>query len=92
MNEILEQPVTLSKLTMWDRCDAPGVKAPISVTVNPGCEERAYVLVQFPGGLDLAFCKHHYEAKELVLMSAGAIVVDDNRSDLEVKPGVSAAS
>ena len=97
MNEVLnvQVPKQLPKLTMWDRCDNKGVR---DQKVNkhhedyPGCQERAYVLVLFSTGFDLAFCKHHFEWNELALLQAGAVVVDDNRADLEVQPGVSAAS
>ena len=100
MNDVLEVPATDTerpKLTLHDVCDAAGVKAitaPRHREEHPDCgaTSRAYVLVQLPNGFDLRFCKHHYEQKELALMQAGAVVLDDTREDLVVKPGVSAAS
>lgn len=83
------------KLTMFDRCDSPGVTHQLALhhrDEHPSCQERAYVLVQLPSGFHLTFCKHHYERQEVALLTSGAIVVDDTREDLEVKPGVSAAS
>jgi hypothetical protein len=90
-------PETTPKLTLHDVCDSSGVKhqmAPKHREEHPDCgaTSRAYVLVQLPNGFDLRFCKHHYERYEVSLMSAGAVVLDDHREDLEVKPGVSAAS
>lgn len=96
MNDVLSKPAPkLPKLTMFDRCDNQGVRDPKVHNHHedhPSCQERAYVLIMFENGFDLVFCKHHYEVNEMALLQAGAVVVDDNRSDLEVKPGVSAAS
>ena len=75
------------ELTLFDYCDAEDGSSAEGVPLA-----RAYVLVQLPSGTYLAFCKHHYERMEASLLAAGAIVVDDKRADLEVKPGVSAAS
>lgn len=95
MTDTLTKPVQLPKLTIWDRCDTKGVRHITAASHHlsyPSCQERAYVLVMFENGFDLAFCKHHYEVQELALMQSGALVVDDKRSDLEVKPGLSAAN
>lgn len=99
MNDVLEAPAEVErpKLTMHDVCDSPGVKhqtAPKHRQEHPDCgaTSRAYVLVQLPSGFDLRFCKHHYEGYEVALMAQGAVVLDDTRETLEVKPGVSAAS
>ena len=98
MNDLLTPAALLAetvKLTLFDRCDSPGVKHILESKHrenHPSCQERAYVLVQLPSGLTLTFCKHHYERNEAILLASGAVVVDDTRSDLEVKPGVSAAS
>jgi hypothetical protein len=94
MNDTLTpaQAFKETKLTLHDLCDAPGVKsvtAPRHREEHPSCgsTSRAYVLVQLPNGFDLALCKHHYELMEVSLMSAGAIVLDDQRSRLDVKLG-----
>jgi hypothetical protein len=104
MSEILEAKVdTLAvpvmetpKLTLHDVCDSSGVKHLLESKHHweyPSCgnTNRAYVLVQLPNGFDLRFCKHHYEKNELGLLTAGAVVLDDQRETLEVKVGVSAA-
>lgn len=72
-----ERPV----LTLFDYCDA-------------GCSIAAQsrVLVQFPDGYMLSFCKHCYEKHEPGLLAQSGVVVDDTRKDLEGGPGVSAAS
>lgn len=94
MNDLLTpaQALKETKLTLHDLCDAPGVKAvtaPRHREEFPDCgaTSRAYVLVQLPNGYDLRFCKHHYESYEVSLMSAGAVVLDDQRGMLEVKLG-----
>jgi hypothetical protein len=99
MVDVLEsvEAVATTKLTLHDLCDSSGVKHGLSRhhhEEHPSCgsTSRAYVLVQLPNGFDLRFCKHHYEKYEVSLMTSGAVVLDDNREDLMVQPGVSAAS
>lgn len=97
MNSTLAPPPEVTGLTLsnFDTCDAPGIKSlsgAREVIDYPDCGQQAYVRVVMCNGFELDFCKHHYEKYALSLVSAGAMFVDDKRKDLEVKPGVSAAS
>lgn len=83
------------QLTLFDMCDSCGFTeyiSDITGSLTQVAQARAYVLVQLPSGSTLSFCKHHYERMEPSLLASGAIVADDKRGELEVKPGVSAAS
>lgn len=48
------------------------------------CAAQAYVRVELKAG-ELLFCGHHFAANELALVSAGALVMNDEREILLVK-------
>jgi len=50
-------------LTAADRCDR--------------CGAQAYVRVVLPGGGDLLFCAHHYNANQSVLSAQAVSIVDE---------------
>lgn len=62
-----------------DRCDKCGAQAYVEV-------------VSQSTGFTLMFCGHDYKSAELVLMSQGFKILEDDREKLLERPGVSAAS
>ncbi len=61
---------TVETLKVADRCDEL-------------CNAQAYVRVLLPlHGMELSFCKHHFEENELSLMAKGAVVIEDIRAQL----------
>lgn len=72
------------QLTLMDVCDACGYVA--DVPAHPSAVSRAYVLVTLPSGRSLTLCGHHYAEHELALAASGAVVTDDRRDLLTVKP------
>lgn len=65
--------VVTPMLTPHDRCDAGDI-------------QEARVRVKMPDGGTLQFCKHHFEKHEIGLMAAGALVEQDDRAKLLVRP------
>jgi hypothetical protein len=80
-------------LTLADTCDACGYSEDTdrAGTVRQSAIARAYVRYVMPDGKDLILCGHHAREYELALVSSGATVTSDQRDELTVKPGVSAA-
>lgn len=70
-------------LTVQDDCDRCGHSDGVRIT-------QARVRVA-KDDLVLTFCGHHYARYELALLQAGFVLVTDQRHELTVKPGVSAA-
>lgn len=67
-----------------DRCDASTFlvidgEKPASVS----CGAQAYVKVENATGLDLLFCRHHFNAVEFPLAEQGFFAVIDDRHTIE---------
>jgi len=67
-----------------DRCDASTyLVIEGDKPKNVGCRAQAYVQVVNNDGMDLLFCRHHYNQYELALMEQGFAPVVDERHTIE---------